>query len=132
MFWTCCFLLADADPAFMGNLVYALIALAGLVFGIVGMVSGNKRKPAVSEELYRDYVPRGEFTKAIGEINSRLQEHGDSHAEFVKRDDFAKVVDRLHERFDDFQKHFGTTFSKISESLGQLKGLISRKNHDEG
>lgn len=73
MFWTCP-LVAEANAAFMGNLVGAIIGIGGFVCGVIGIVLAAKRQPPVAEQMYKEFARSEDVDTEIQRVHTRVDE----------------------------------------------------------
>jgi hypothetical protein len=111
------------DPQYAGMMLIVGIGfLVNILVGISTMISQNKRKPALDQEVYRDFVRRQELEIMRAQFVDQVRSLDDRHQKTA-----AEIFNVLRLLKDDIGKqstHIETSLNAVASHIGELRGSI--------
>ena len=93
------------NAVLLGRIILAVVPLAAIVQVVVAVWNG-RRRPSVSEELYRDFATKGELKDLRADFNASMTEY----------------FSRQHTN----QSAIDDKFQAIMQSIGRLQGEFKK------
>ena len=107
---------------FMMRLLGAISFLLGLVATVLAIAMSFRRKPPLSEEVYKDFVRRTEFA-AVQEAIKLMAPRTEVDA---LRAEYLKTVGEVFEILRQMKHAYEQDFKSVERALGRFEGILSR------
>lgn len=99
---------AAPDATFTGSTVLVICVVGGFVItvvtSIISLVIAARRKPALGEEIYKEFVRRGEWSESVVVIHNR--------------------IDRNKKDIEDIGALMNKAFKDMEGAVGRLEGIV--------
>lgn len=93
------------------NFVFQSLLLAVALASVISAIVSARRKPPISEELYRDFVSKAE----LRELKEQLSR---------EREEFRSHVQTIYERIEAQSRTTARSFSDIERLLHEIAGRL--------
>lgn len=117
------------DPQYaMLVVIVGITGLVSIVAAVSTIYSNLRRRPALDQEMYRDFVRRQELETMRTQFVDQVRALDDRHQKTA-----AEIFDVLRRLKDDIGRqstHIETSLSAVSHTLGKIDGRL--QGHIEG
>jgi hypothetical protein len=113
------------DFSFAGRILLVVLPILAAVGALVLGIIGARRKPPVTEEMYRDYATKADLSTLRTEVRDsfvRLEQR-------VQEERAGRA--RIHARIEDFQKTVTDGFLKMERAMGRVESKLESNNAGE-
>ena len=113
----------------IGKIIIALVPLATII-QVALNIYNSRRKPSVSEELYRDFATKKDLAERKQSVSEELYRDFATKKELAElRNDFRDNMREMFERQHRNQSAIDDKFQAIMHSIGQVEGEIKKCPH---
>lgn len=104
-----------------GQFLWLAVLTIGQVIGIASNVVAMRRKPPISEELYKDFLSKADHERTCQATHTRInaldQHNTDTHK-------------AIFETIKENQKTIQDDFRALERGLGRVEGMLKRATGD--
>ncbi len=119
-----------------GNFLWMLIVVVTAIANLVSIIFSLRRKPPVSEELYREYLRKSEHETMCAAFKNRfdaLDNHNsDTHVKIFNliREEHESSTESIRKMTSDIQQHMNILHADLrvlERGLGRVEGSLEDK-----
>lgn len=108
----------QSDAEFSGRSINVMIVIGNFIFAAAAVMLAARRRPAITEEIYRDFVRKQEWDENLQRVHERVDQSNSS---------FHEQIAASLEKIDALRRDMSKGFSDVERSLGRIEGHFERR-----